>query len=327
MANLSELSGSNQILTLNHLKSLHQNSNNFSPNNSSPNNFSPNNSSPNNSFPNNSFPNNSSPNNSFPHNEPLKLRILTFNIATHVQLNQVKGSESPMVSLCQIKYSSTQGLSSDGKLSQCTLNATEFIISQKCDLIGLQECVEPSFTRMLTTICQSNPSHSCIGYNSVQLIYNKDKFGEGIMLNEPGLHILEPSRLMIIIWFPLVKLLVVNLHAPHDFDSQKEITNTFNMGIYDKYNIKPDRIIMMGDFNDSYRESLTEITLQNKLLKQHPTVTNKPIQTCCTDSNYSWIGDYIFDSDYMKDGYYGSIDDHNVLMSDHHPVIYTEYSI
>ena len=116
---------------------------------------------------------------------------------------------------------------------------------------------------------------------------------------------------------------------------------------------------MTGDFNDSYRSPLEEITFLGMKLKQHNTLNNKPPNTCCTDSNYQWAGDYIFDSDYHKNGYYGiprrskndrgsssemkvpsGISDptgfslkspnqytEEILMSDHHPVIYAEYTI
>jgi hypothetical protein len=315
MTTLSQLSGSNQVLTLEHLNSLTSTA--------------------------------------------LKLTILTFNLAKYVQLNEIKGSESIMVEKCQLAYPRNNGLSEDGQLSQCTLNASKLIGFLRCDLMGFQECVEPSFSRMLQRIKQeSGRNYTSIGTagkarkpgsissdhpgcDSVQIIYDQDKLGNGIMLSKPGLHILEPTRLMMVVWFPHTKILAINLHAPHDFDSEKEITNTFN-SVDIPSSIMPRRIIMTGDFNDSYRSPLEEITFLGMKLKQHNTPNNKPPNTCCTDSNYQWAGDYIFDSDYHKNGYYGiprrSKNDTSsslksifqypeILMSDHHPVIYAEYTI
>ena len=308
MSDLSQLSGSNQVLTLEHLNS----------------------------------PSSNSP---FSNSSILKLIILTFNLAKYVQLNEIKGSESITVEKCQLTYPHNKGLSEDGQLSQCTLNASDLIKSLQCDLMGFQECVEPSFSRMVQRIKQESKPYSrnyqTIGYDSVQIVYDEDKLGNGIMLNKSGLHIIESTRLMIVVWFPQTKILAINLHAPHDFDSEKEITNTFN-SINISEDVKPERIVMMGDFNDSYRQPLTEITFLDMKLKQHLTSTGKPLQTCCTDSNYQWIGDYIFDSDYFKNGYYGipgrmgdstgtyfqrNDPEHEdkILMSDHHPVIYSEY--
>lgn len=334
MTTLSQLSGSNQVLTLKHLNSLTSTA--------------------------------------------LKLTILTFNLAKYVQLNEIKGSESIMVEKCQLAYPRNNGLSEDGQLSQCTLNAGNLIGFLQCDLMGFQECVEPSFSRMLQRIkLESKPyskNYQVIGHDSVQIVYDQDKLGTGIMLSKPGLHILEPTRSMIVVWFPHTKILAINLHAPHDFDSEKEITNTFH-SVDIPSSIVPRRIIMTGDFNDSYRSPLEEITFLGMKLKQHNTLNNKPPNTCCTDSNYQWAGDYIFDSDYHKNGYYGipprskneagsssqmkvpsrisdptgfsyqiyevpprSIDTDEslksfdqdvdeILMSDHHPVIYAEYTI
>lgn len=258
---------------------------------------------------------------------PLKLRILTFNLATNVQLNEINGSEAITVEKCQSVYPTQKGWSVYPNLSQCTLNASNFIILQQCDLLGFQECVEPSFSTFLRWICQgTGRNYQMIGSGSVQFIYDQNKLGQGILLSKPNLCIIEETRLMIVVWFPQTKLLAVNLHAPHDFDLQKHITETFN-SIDIPSTVKPDRIIMTGDFNDSYRSPLKEITFLNMKLRQHHIINETSLQTCCADSNYRWIGDYIFDTEYTRDGYYGiSVDADKSLMSDHHPVIYTEYT-
>ncbi len=246
-----------------------------------------------------------------------KLRLITFNLGGRVQTNQVKGSEAPLVKLCQKKYSATKGwaypMNPKGfTLSQCTLNATIWMNKQGADLIGLQEVSSQYLPLMMEHFPRSYQS---IGYATVSFIYNQEKLGRGQMLAPTDLSITQPGRYMLAVWFPKVKLLAINLHAPHQVDLKKEIQKTFK---YVKTkSIIPSRIIVTGDFNDAYHPPLQNMTLMGKPVKQH----SSPTKSCCTDSNYQYYGDYIFDSDYSSPGFYGiSSDARQKLMSDHYPV-------
>ena len=246
-----------------------------------------------------------------------KLRIITFNLGGRVQTNQVQGSEAPLVKLCQKKYSVTKGWAYPRNpkgftLSQCTLNATIWMNKQGADLIGLQEVSSQYLPLMMEYFPRS---HQSIGYATVYFIYNQDKLGRGQMLAPTDLAITQPGRYLLTVWFPKVKLLAINLHAPHKVDLKKEIQKTFKW--VKTKSIVPRRIIVTGDFNDAYYPLLQNLTLLGKVVKQH----SSPTKSCCTDSNYQYYGDYIFDSDYSSPGFYGiSSDARQKLMSDHYPV-------
>nr|QBK91023.1 MAG: endonuclease/exonuclease/phosphatase family protein [Pithovirus LCPAC201] len=252
-----------------------------------------------------------------PSSPSLKLRLITFNLGGRVQTNQIKGSEAPLVRLCQEKYSTFKGWSyprnsSGFTLSQCTLNASMWMNKQGADLIGLQEVSSQYLPLMMEYFPRS---HQVVGYATVHFIYNRDKLGQARMLNPTDLAIVQSGRYMLAVWFPKVKLLAVNLHAAHQINLKKEIEKTFRL-VKTKFT-SPNRIIVTGDFNDAYHSPLQDLVLMGKVLRQH----SSPTKSCCTDSNYQYYGDYIFDSDYSSPGFYGiSIDARQKLMSDHYPI-------
>lgn len=246
------------------------------------------------------------------------LKIVTFNIGENIQKNKILGSESAFVSKCQANYPKYSGWS-EYVLSQCTSNAAIWLAKQKPDLIGLQEVVQTYLYEMLDVINNdTEKTYESIGSGPVRFIYNVETLGTGYLLSPPKLYMIEPKRELIVVWFSKVQILAINLHAPHQVNLKEEILNTLNkVQIY----VNPKRIIIVGDFNDGYYESLTQINFKGKILRQH----GNPPKSCCADSNYSTIGDYIFDSEYMKGGFYGIPKDaYDILMSDHYPVVYYE---
>ena len=258
-----------------------------------------------------------------------KLSIMTFNLAYNVQANTLTGSEKSLVKKCQQRYPIYGGYSeafSTNKpiLSQCTINAILYMVKHRSDLIGLQEVHNYYFKKIMEAFnTNSKEKYESIGGNgSVQFLYNSNILGKGILLSDPDLYIIDKGRDMIVVWFPTIKLLAINLHAPHKIDLNKEITKIFNTVIIsDEIKKTINRIIVTGDFNDTYYDPLKELTFLGKKLKQH----GDAVLSCCYDSNYQLKGDYIFDSDYNNPGFYGiSADTYKILMSDHYPVIYTE---
>ncbi len=189
------------------------------------------------------------------------------------------------------------------------------------DLIGLQESVKTYLPHIVDTInSQLQGQYKSIGWHSVQFIYNSDTLGEGHLLSPPDLHIRDAGRGMIVVWFPKRQLLAINLHAPHKVHLAQEISKTFDTVAIPEL-VKPQRIIVTGDFNDAYYQTLTELNIMGKILRQYG--SGSVAKSCCTDTNYQLIGDYIFDSDYNLPGFYGiQKDDLNQLMSDHYPIIY-----
>ena len=264
----------------------------------------------------------------FPISSNDKLKIVTFNIAKQVQSNILAGSEEIVVRECQKRYTLYGGWSAPHKdgdhpiLSQCTLNAALWLASYSPDLIGLQES-GPIYLPGIVDIIkrQTGFQYETIGHGFVQFIYNPILLGKGVLLSPLDLHMVEQGRQMIIVWFSLIKLLAINLHAPHKVDLEKVILDAFNKV---PVNVNPNRIIITGDFNDAYNNTpLTQIKIMDKILRQHGPAS----KSCCTNANYRYMGDYIFDSEYQRPGFYGIPPDaYDKLMSDHHPVIYDDQS-
>ena len=278
-----------------------------------------------------------------------KLRIITFNIAGQAQNNNSKiySSERQFVKLCQKTYqggwsndhdsdttnnnlSNANNTNNNLILSQCTLNAAQWLAHQRADIIGLQEVVN----KYMPLIIQQFKGYDYIGHNNSYIIYNKN-LGLAQIISPKFLTINGNGRTMLVVWFPDVKLVVVNLHAAHNIDLKISIEQVFNANI--TKNIKPTRIIVTGDFNDAYGCNLQQLNLLGFKLQQH----GIPTKSCCTDRKYIYYGDYIFDSEYQIPGFYGTpcdgiapilYDDNNnlylnpnsknKLMSDHNPVVF-----
>ncbi len=253
----------------------------------------------------------------------LNLKILTFNLAYNMQYNEVQGSEKRMVEIAQKAYSKHKGWSSSKKnVSQSTLNVREFLENLNADLIGLQEVVSKYTSELFPS------QYKFLNNSRAYILYKEEIFGEGYALSEDQLFISEEKgRSLLVVYFPKVGLLVINLHAPHNVDLKTEITNTFSKVIIPDY-VKLNRIILMGDFNDAYFSPLKSIKLLNFKLYQ-PGLSP---HTCCTDTDYQFTGDYIFDSQHSIKGEYGIPDvekyryqnTEHILMSDHYPVLYDQ---
>jgi len=273
-----------------------------------------------------------------PDNQAQKLKIITFNLAYAVQANVISGSEKLLVQLCQQTYKG--GDSNIEGLSQCTLNAGQWLARQNADLIGLQEIGDKYYIQKMLTVFPKGYETIRQSPQTVYFIYNKNKLGSGTIISPPNLNVGGSGRPMLVVWFAQIKLLAINLHAAHKINLKQTIENSFN-SITIPAGVKPNRIIITGDFNDTYNAPLSEINIMGKLLKQH----GPPPKSCCidTDTKYQFPGDYIFDSDYQQAGFYGVPDDaktpvlyngnkpyvnsnsKNKLMSDHEPVVFYSY--
>jgi len=250
------------------------------------------------------------------------LRVITFNLGYNIQKNKIQGSEAPQVAICQIAYPQNQGWSAPNNspggtiLSTCTSNAVNWLAQQFPDLIGLQEVAEKYLPEMVSTLNKkTSQNYLAILAGTAAIVYNPAILGDGYLITSPDLVILEQNRSLMVVWFPFSEILVINLHAPHRIDLRSNLTKILETI---KLNVSPRRILMTGDFNDTSENPLTSISLFGFELKQPGP---SPI-SCCTDRNYQYPGDYIFDSKIgMK--YYGTPKDApKQLMSDHYPVMY-----
>ena len=218
------------------------------------------------------------------------LNVLSLNISYSTMSNKISGSESEFVRLCQNNYIKYRGLAYKNKnISQCTSNATNLL--KLYDIFGIQEYninYANEFENIMSNYKFIRGRENAVGYNQSILgipIIIKDINHIGPVGNQRGMQA---------IWFDLHKLIFVNLHAPHDIDIMFELQYQLNKlsKILLKMKINPDRIIITGDFND-YKGSLIGKTI--KFIDFNLHVSNN-IRTCCFDTNYTYAGDYIIDS-------------------------------
>jgi len=245
-----------------------------------------------------------------------KYLVCSFNLGYSIIENTIYGSEAPMVTYCQQSYPKNNGWSDiTPKISQCTYNALTFL--QSYDIFGLQE-INPLYTN---TIIHLLSDYNFVSQNELLICYKKQIFGDPIIMTDiDGIGPPGNRRGMQAVWFHKLKLLFVNLHAPHNIDLHIELTKELIKleNNIDKYGLIPRRIIMTGDFND-YNGSLLHIQIQFKHLfltiPGHAT-------SCCTDSGYIYAGDYIFDSsDKTTFGLPLNYQRMHPPMSDHDPVV------
>lgn len=218
--------------------------------------------------------------------------------------------------MCQIKYDGGWKDKSH-TISACTYNAAKLI--KDYDIFGLQEVDLKYRTKFVDTIklLRSDINFKFIYGNGIMTGYNVNKTGEGMLLSPPNFLLVD--RGMQVIWFEKLNLIFINLHAPHKINLKLEIEKNCNKITLPK---SPKLIIMTGDFND----------YSGNLIESHLTIFGKRVEipykrkllTCCTDSNYSYPGDYIFTTKY-NEGYYGYPEGYKrgePLISDHDPVVY-----
>lgn len=266
---------------------------------------------------------------------PSYLKIATFNLGYRVQSNEILGSEAPQVKICQLTYSQTKGMAPNKKISQCTENGLNFILDYEFDLVGLQE-VNTKYLDYYQS--KFSPDYEILGKNYNYLVAKKSSLGKVENLGSFPLG----DREILLCWSERQKLLILNLHAPHQIDLKIEIEKSFSQfwksqRLDQMYS--PSRILVLGDFNDCYFKPLVELKLLGRKLKQH----GKSEYSCCTDTssllcylpfvatkgqmltcnNFRCLGDYIFDTEYFDPGFYGTIPEiKKIPMSDHYPVMF-----
>lgn len=79
---------------------------------------------------------------------------------------------------------------------------------------------------------------------------------------------------------------------------------------------------MLGDFNDDSKQLLRDKIEVLGMTLDFPPKTKGP-KTCCYDSNYAFVGDYILDSGWKKGTYFGIPKGYTrpPYRSDHDPVV------
>jgi len=231
----------------------------------------------------------------------LDLKILSLNMGYNIMGGHPYGSEKPMVEYCTSKYGA------DGT-AQCTRNALPLILN--ANLIGLQEINVKPARKFLQELQQLNPHYEAhAGYYfdntwAIWTLADTRVTGKGIQITAPVHRLDHPShsadvRALQMIFFPKIKLLFINLHAPHKIPLKESISNSIKTALPQLMANKVsratvDKIAMTGDFNDDSRRFL-----QDSVIKMFDIEIAIPIDpklmptTCCTDQQYKYAGDYI----------------------------------
>ena len=256
------------------------------------------------------------------------MKIACLNLGYSVMANIVAGSEAPFVEKCQIDNDGWSDIHRN--FSKCTFNAVKFLSDY--DIFAVQEVNNKYKNVFINKIRLFNPDFHFLSSiyhddTSIMIGYDYNKFGNGIKLtnNTKLCSKNNDERAIQIIWFSKLSLLFINLHAPHNINLKTEIELVCSTV---RLNIKPEKIIMAGDFNDESGQLLKNsinIFGMELRLPENSYVPN----TCCSDVGYNYPGDYILVTDYNDDEiYFGLPPDYKReknLYSDHDPVILIYY--
>lgn len=236
-------------------------------------------------------------------------RIITLNLGFNVMSNKVGGTEGTLVKVCQQAYHGGWKDVSH-KISSCTYNAAKLL--KDYDIFGLQE-VHPSYVTAFEQLFKDSFKFICGAY--VLVGYKEDIVGPGVSLTSPK-HVLI-NRGMQVIWFPKIELIFINVHAPHNINLRLEIEKNLSKI---KTDVKPKRVIMVGDFND-FKGTLLHTTIRAFGFDLKVPGSKKLI-TCCADTHYKYPGDCILTN--YHSGSYGHPEGYvrgSPLISDHDPVV------
>ena len=268
------------------------------------------------------------------HSDIDHLRIMTFNLGYNIMADHLDGSEIRQVLNCRSKY----GRSDKSDISTCSYNAAKLL--SEYNLFGLQEVNRKYQQQFQEVIQETNPnanyqflSSYYFGDNGVVIGFDINVTGEGIMITPNNylfpLYEAIDRRGVQAVWFERLQLLFINIHVPQGIELKANLELLGNE-LSQMIEEHPKRIIMVGDFNDSLG------SLVNEPIKMFDMelIVPKKLLTCCTDCNYIYPGDYIFDSHNNKQhpsgtsSYYGYPKGYvrnELIMSDHDPVVLLDY--
>lgn len=256
------------------------------------------------------------------------MNIACLNLGHSIMSNIISGSEAMTVQKCQTNYPENDGwYDSNKKISMCTFNAVQFLSNY--DLFGVQEVNDKYQKVFIDTIKLSNKKRnfeflsSCYHDNTNIITgYDKNILGCGIKLaNDLKLSSENDDRAIQLIWFKKHSLLFINLHAPHNINLKEKIEKICNNI---KLLVRPSKIIMVGDFNDC-KGKILNVSINIFGMELKIPLNSVVPTTCCSDTNYDYVGDYILTTDYYERNiYFGLPLDYNRetnLYSDHDPVV------
>jgi len=272
----------------------------------------------------------------------MKINVLTYNMSWATQINKVMGSESDFVKECQRLYKK------GGKT--CNENAIQGIKTLKnIHLMGIQEVnskIEPKIKKVQSKL--KNYERGSFGNSTVSILWDPSIFGKCIDKLVFNLSESNDSRPCLIL---LTKknnqfFLLINIHASWEFKFlpkylSKNLSNSENILIKEKFKDKNTKIIVMGDFNDNNCDITKNKPLSFKINKKKLSVKHnktkkelkKSLRSCCWhEKGHKWghytdTGDYILTNDQVKQlsmyipKYFNKKHRNRLMFSDHKPVI------
>jgi hypothetical protein len=228
------------------------------------------------------------------------LLVLTYNIAGRVQTNEVAGSERRTVRKLQKRYSG--GWVHPGRLSRGTANAIDNVdalstaLNTPVGIMGLQEIMAGYlFTGLMGRIRKKFGNGSKLRTyvnGSVVLVTDESIVGPGEELTDVGNRTYgRKSRRLQVVYFPKIETVVVNTHVQHDVDIARAIRKSVESAPRSPSG-PVARVIVVGDMNDAYKSPLKQVNLYGHIVVNQTV----DIRSCCDDSDYSYVGDYVMSS-------------------------------
>ena len=226
------------------------------------------------------------------------INVLSYNMSWATQVNQVMGSEANFVEACKNTY--TQGG------FKCTTNAIKNIKTlPKLDLMCIQEVnsnVEDKIKNVQPNLTQFKRGK--VGLSTVSTMWNPNAFGKLVQEHVVNLSNKNDSRPALFLVFEKnnEKIVIVNVHMPWVI---REYTKNILDKVFKKLKVtNNDKIMMVGDFNDSkttiHRNRPLSLKKKIKLsLNKNKKELKKTLKSCCWHKKGHKYGYFTDTGDYV----------------------------
>ena len=222
----------------------------------------------------------------------MSLHCVTYNVS-HGVMSDEGGWERDVVMPCRTRYG--RGLGVDG-LTGCARAGVEHLATVKPDIICLQEMTMEHIGAWMDHLARvtGKRSYACIMCNDEKLttavVWDQSLLGQGLRIS-------PASMRAVAVYFEAVQLIVCSAHISHANAKINGGTVRFLMKQIEGENRPTAQLLVMGDFNDTYRQGTTSITLCGV----KATLQSHNLRTCCTDTmnehgEYPFVGDYVYAS-------------------------------
>ena len=238
----------------------------------------------------------------------LLLRVVTYNLGLNIQRNRVKCSDGIITKKCRKRYPSTKGVDDTG-MSLCTLNALRMLDVSVVDIVGFQELDNAE------AVVKRMPGYSIISNGTCGVMYRKYLDAEFIKIKTKT----KKIRSICAAYFPSLELLFLSVWLNHDNGKLQSLESIpLKKSLEGR---KVSRIIWTMDSNDYSGNELRNVSLRQNVV---PNRTGQrlcdDLKSCCEDSDYTYVGDYIFDTHPELAVSCGMMPQDGLLMSDHRAV-------